>query len=86
MAKHNEILSSFKSTIPHFDFKDKEHKYFGTLDKVNYEDRFYKTLTYVNHNMIKCICHGQDQLENDDYHLTRSSSSYEDVMMQIITT
>ncbi|XP_059172055.1 high affinity cGMP-specific 3',5'-cyclic phosphodiesterase 9A-like [Physella acuta] len=26
MAKHNEILNSFKSIIPHFDFNDKEHK------------------------------------------------------------
>ncbi|KAH9487657.1 High affinity cGMP-specific 3',5'-cyclic phosphodiesterase 9A [Bulinus truncatus] len=26
MAKHNEILNSFKSIIPHFDFSDKEHK------------------------------------------------------------
>lgn len=26
MAKHNEILNSFKLAIPHFDFSDKEHK------------------------------------------------------------
>uniref|UniRef100_A0A0B7BHV8 PDEase domain-containing protein n=2 Tax=Arion vulgaris TaxID=1028688 RepID=A0A0B7BHV8_9EUPU len=26
MAKHNEILNSFKSVTPHFDFNDKEHK------------------------------------------------------------
>nr|KAG5698694.1 hypothetical protein BaRGS_022582 [Batillaria attramentaria] len=26
MAKHNEILNSFKALIPHFDFKDKEHR------------------------------------------------------------
>ncbi|XP_055865075.1 high affinity cGMP-specific 3',5'-cyclic phosphodiesterase 9A-like isoform X4 [Biomphalaria glabrata] len=26
MAKHNEILNSFKTIIPHFDFNDKEHK------------------------------------------------------------
>ncbi|GFS11731.1 phosphodiesterase, partial [Elysia marginata] len=26
MAKHNEILNTFKSVIPHFDFADKEHK------------------------------------------------------------
>ncbi|XP_076451771.1 high affinity cGMP-specific 3',5'-cyclic phosphodiesterase 9A-like isoform X2 [Babylonia areolata] len=26
MAKHNEIVNSFKSIIPHFDFSDKEHR------------------------------------------------------------
>ncbi|XP_070183681.1 high affinity cGMP-specific 3',5'-cyclic phosphodiesterase 9A-like [Littorina saxatilis] len=26
MAKHNEILHTFKSVVPHFDFSDKEHR------------------------------------------------------------
>ena len=26
MAKHNEIVNSFKALIPHFDFNDKEHR------------------------------------------------------------